>query len=702
MKIQRMNLNGVWSYCLDDITEKRIGPELVHWEAMEVPSNWHLSGLPDHAGVVWFRHTFIVDDNLKEKEIWLNFEGVDYFAEIWLNGTYIGNHEGYFQSFRFNITDYILNGENELIIKVDSPFEEPGKAWPDRKRLIKGVLNHHDCRPGGWHPTLGQSGNTGGIWGNVDLLITDGVVIDKINVITESITDTRAQLKFNLNILNLEKNNVDANICIKILFEGVEQTSLCNEVVLHNSINCLEFTQIINDAHLWWSWDYGNPDLYQMKVSVEWLGKSVEYESDFGIRTVHVNEDGQFLLNNQPIFIRGTNMIPAQWFSAYQEQEIDRDINLLLEANINAVRVHAHITKPEFYSACDKAGLLVWQDFPLQWGYVQTDEFVNSARQQIVEMVDHLYNHPSIYLWCCHNEPPSGSESFDNMLAELVRKKDPSRYVHPSSTFREHPYYGWYSGCIEQFISLPGGTVPSEFGAQALPMLESLKEIMPDDALWPPDWEVWAYHNFQYDQNFHVAHLDMGDSLETFIDHSQKYQCRYLKYSIEMYRRALEKPVFGLYQFMFVDCWPAITWSVVDYFRRLKPGYEALKRAYQPVLISFDIPRLEVVNGQNIFNGVYLINDLNIQFKNAIVEVILEDSAGIELMNTSFPVDITANSKQCLARTDYLSTKWRIPKEADPGDIVIRGIVKSCDGKLLSENYENLKIVETCSKEYSH
>lgn len=702
MKMQKVNLNGVWSYCLDDITRKKIRPESINWGNMDVPSNWYLSGLPDHAGIVWFRRIFSINTNLNDKEVWLNFEGVDYFAEIWLNGTLIGNHEGYFKSFRFNITDFIRNGENELLVKVDSPFEEPGKAWPDRKRLIKGVLNHHDCRPGGWHPTLGQSCNTGGIWGNVDISITDKIVIDDIKITTESITNGNAQLRFGLNILNLERNAIEANIRIRIFYKGVEQTSLFDNVILCDVNNVLEYSQAIDDARLWWTWDYGNPDLYQIIVEVEWLEKSTEYEMDFGIRTVRISEEGQLFLNGQYIFLRGTNIIPSQWFSSYQEQEIDKDIELLLDANINAVRVHAHITKSEFYSTCDRAGLLVWQDFPLQWGYINTDEFVESASRQVVEMVDCLYNHPCIYLWCCHNEPPTGSEDFDNLLAELITKKDPSRFVHPCSTFREHPYHGWYSGCIEQFIAIPGGTVPSEFGAQALPVIESLKEMMPEEALWPPDWEVWAYHNFQYDQNFNVVHLSMGDSLETFIDNSQQYQCRYIKYSIESYRRNQEKPVYGLYQFMFVDCWPAITWSVVDYFRRLKPGYETLKQVYQPLLISFDIPRVDVVSGQNIFSSVYLINDLKIGFENAIVEIILEDLSGMEILNEKIRIDIMANSKLCLARTDYLSTQWRIPKEAEPGKVVIRGIVRSCDGKLLSENYENLNIVTTFAREFSH
>lgn len=700
--MQRINLNGVWSYHVSENEDNSKIPDSNQWGEMNVPSNWYLCGLPNHAGVVWFRRKFsIKKDDLKEKEVWLNFEGVDYYAEVWLNGNHVGKHEGYFQSFRFKVTDFIKDEENELIVKVDSPFEEPGKVWPDRKRLIKGVLNHHDCRPGAWHPTLGQSGNTGGIWGNVELLVTEKIVIERIKVTTESISDHTAQLKFNLEISNVEKKLVEAGIHIKIFFEGKEQSSFDDEIVLKDSINHLEYHQTIADPHLWWTWDYGNPDLYRAKVIVEWLDKSAENETDFGIRTICQNKAGQYFLNDQPIFIRGTNVIPTQWFSSYREKEIQKDIDLLRNANINAVRIHAHVTKPEFYSACDKAGLLIWQDFPLQWGYVQTDEFVDSAERQIQEMVESLYNHPSVYLWCCHNEPPIGTTSFDESLAKLVREKDPLRSVHPASTFEEHPYYGWYSGYFEQFIGIPGGPIPSEFGAQALPVLESLKEMMPKEALWPPDWEIWAFHDFQYDQTFNVVHLDMGNSLEAFIKNSQEYQYHCLKYSIEAYRRTLEKPVFGLFQFMFMDCWPAITWSVVDFSRRIKPGYDALKIAYQPVLLSFDIPRLEIVNDITIFDGVYLTNDLNVGFENAVAEITLEDSNGKELIKEDYTVNIPAYSRQCLVSTNLLSTGWRVPGDLDPGEVTIRGRVKSSDGKLLSENFEDLKIVKTYAKDFA-
>lgn len=701
--MKKIDLNGTWLYKIGSTgTANNLPPDNIDWHEMQIPSNWHINGLKDHAGVVWYKKTFLIENVLEKEKCWLCFGGVDYFTNVWINGAFAGSHEGYFQAFQFNISEFIKKGENSILVKVDSPFEDPEGTWPNRKRLIKGVLNHHDCRPGAWHPTFGQSGNTGGIWGQVNLLFTDCVKINQIRVDTKTINDESAEININVEMLNHCESSLDARIEITAEYGGLVQVQDCYKVKLRQTESKLTYRMLIDEPRLWSTWDHGDPNLYKLKVRIEWQDGFCESETLFGIRTIHSDAKGQIFLNGKPIFIRGTNMIPAQWFIGYQEKEIQEDISLLLKANINAVRIHAHVTRPEFYSACDKAGLLIWQDFPLQWGYAMAEEFIESAKRQICEMVEGLYNHPSIYCWCCHNEPPSDSGFLDEVLQEEVIQTDSSRIIQKNSTFREHPYFGWYEGCLEQFIALPGGPIPSEFGAQALPDLESLRATIPEKALWPPDWNIWAYHDFQYDQTFHVVHLAMGENIESFIENSQKYQYRYIKYVIEMYRRGKNNSIFGIYQFMFVDCWPAITWSVVDYFRKPKRGYEALKIAYQPVLISFDIRRYEVINGMNIFAGVHVVNDLDENYDGTCIEINVFDKKGQKLLGEKIHTDISPNSACCLITTDYLTTQWRIPSDAELGKIKIEGKIFSREGQLLSQNHEELEIVETLAKEYVH
>jgi beta-mannosidase len=300
---------------------------------------------------------------------------------------------------------------------------------------------------------------------------------------------------------------------------------------------------------LWEVWERGFPHLFRLEAQLAGASLAVP----LGFRTVEVDGEGWLLLNGSRLFLRGTNIIPTQWLSAYGEEVAQRDVALLKEANLNAVRVHAHVTHPAFYRACDREGVLVWQDFPLQWGYAPDEAFAREALRQARAMVEILGAHPSIYLWCAQNEPTHNRHTLGPLLLAAIREADPTRPVKAASDFREHPYPGWYWGHYRDFLALPGAPLPSEFGAQALPRAELLRRVL-GEAAWPPRWEVWAYHNFQPHETFRVAGVEVGESLEAFVESSQAYQARLLEFAIHAYRRAKGK-VVGYFQFMFVEPW---------------------------------------------------------------------------------------------------------------------------------------------------
>ncbi len=137
-----LDLSGTWLYSLEDDKTRR--------REMQVPSNWHLAGLSNYHGTVWFRRHFSFSGSLGDRRAHLCFLGVDYYARVWLNGSYLGNHEGYFQPFEFDVSQ-VLQAENDLLVEVNSPKEEP-QVWLEGKRLIKGIFNMSDCRPGAWDP----------------------------------------------------------------------------------------------------------------------------------------------------------------------------------------------------------------------------------------------------------------------------------------------------------------------------------------------------------------------------------------------------------------------------------------------------------------------------------------------------------------------------------------------------------------------
>jgi beta-mannosidase len=376
------------------------------------------------------------------------------------------------------------------------------------------------------------------------------------------------------------------------------------------------------------------------------------------------------------------------------------------DANLNGVRVHAHVNRKEFYDACDEAGLFVWQDFALQWSYEATDHFTRNACRQIKEMVHLLYNHPSIIVWCCHNEPSFNKDELDPVLARAVKEEDDSRFVDTQSDFRYHPYPGWYWD-DSTLKDSPGGidkdrTFYSEFGAQALPEVATLKKMFTPKELWPPDWKKWALHDFQYMQTFNIAKIDMGKSIQEFVENSQKYQARLLKEYIQSFRLKKYKPMNGYFQFMFVDCWPSITWSVVDYFRKPKEGYEALKTVSQPLLPVWrtyvtQYNRGDIINwGSSFLNNLQLINDYPYSFRGLKIEARVVDPKGKVLFREKRSCNIQADCvvQPFVTKERFNHTQgFKVPEKGLFGTYQVQLKVWDRTGKFLAHNEQEFRIV---------
>jgi beta-mannosidase len=605
-----------------------------NWKSIQVPGNWFLQG-QDLSGVVWYRRHFQIDRSLKGKVARLVFDGVDYTGDVWLNGHYLGFHEGYFQPFEFLVSDYLkTNADNILVIKVNSPTEEPEKVWSLHKRIIKGVLTHHDTRPGGAWSVRGQEQNTGGIWASVSLQISDRVAITKQQVTPE--LDDRFQngiAHVDLTIINPTLKPQAVRLSLQLQpanFQEPPDSPIIQEQILKPGSNQIAVNIPKTNPHLWWTWEHGNPALYRVKTEILSKNKLLDRSSTtFGFRTIRLNPQSQsWELNRRRMFLRGTNYIASQWLSEMTRDKYSIDLKLMQQANINSIRVHAHIEAEGFYRLCDEMGLLVWQDFPLQWGYTDAPDFVTEATRQANDMVTMLYNHPSIFTWSIHNEPPwdatwmkykypdynpKQNRILDDAIYNSLRSRDSTRHLHLASTTQEHPWYGWYSGKWQDYCKPTKQPLITEFGAQALPNRSSLEKLFTAAELFPDTpakLEKWKYHNFQPHETFDLAKVLMGKNIAEFIDNTQQYQAQLIQFAAESYRRQRYQPVSAIFQFMFVEDWPSINWGIVDYWRQPKPGYEMLKRAYQPILPSIVLLKQRWNVGESIPIELWLINDL--------------------------------------------------------------------------------------------
>ncbi|MFP4030321.1 MAG: sugar-binding domain-containing protein [Desulfococcaceae bacterium] len=724
------SLNGEWKFSPASLRPADAYlPETADedWETIPVPANWHpVRG--EHSGAAWYRLSFPAPGIPPDGVVRLHFQGVDYAADVWLNGRHLGFHEGRFAPFAFDATDSLrADSANLLAVRVDSPHEPVGRVWSLRKRLIKGIFNHHDTRPGGaWSPR-GQDGNTGGIWGPVRLRLSRTLAIRRLAVrrhlrLSDATATPEAIVKLHR---PAERTSGPVAFTATLRPEGagiaeaLPTARATVPVEPGQSTVRLRFPR--TPVRLWHTWDTGTPHLYRLAVEARRNGQVLDREEKtIGFRELTMDPETFVVrLNGKRLFLRGTNYISDQWVSRMDGDDFDRDLSLMIDAHVNAVRVHAHVEPAEFYARCDRRGVLVWQDFPLQWGYSDAPEVRAEAVRQARKMVDFLDHHPSILVWCGHNEPPweadwmrhkypdyqpGQNRELGAAVTEALRAADPDRYVHPASIGEEHPWYGWYSGSWRDYRKPAKHPLITEFGAQALPELETLRRIVGDEALWPDteaEWTLWEYHNFQRHETFNIAGVKPGKNTAEFIRNTQDYQARLIKTAAESYRRQRFAPVAGIFQFLFSENWPSMNWGMMDHLRRPKPGYAALRAAYQPVLPMVqwleahpkgDAPGPGAAALETPTVRLWVVNDRQVDYPDAVLFHHL-DRNGEEVASGSMDLTVPADA----ARTAG-NLRWT---ELVPGDYELRLSLRDAHGELLGLNRYPFRISGTDSPQVS-
>lgn len=669
------DLGGPWQYVVGELgAPPRTLPTGLSLPTLRIPSNWYRQGL-DHAGVVWM----LREVELGEAPAWvLHFQGVDYAAEVFLDGRKLGGHQGYFAPFSVVVPPEFKPGKHLLAVRVDSPNERPAD-FSLHKRLIKGVLSHHDTRPGGAWSQWGQEANTGGIWGEVSLVPLRAGWLEEARAVTLEASESVARVEVSARLAH----TVDPGpVTVRYRLEDPKGKPVAEGLLLSRGER-LSAEVRLERPRRWWPAELGSPELYRLHLRVEGSQGADTLALSFGVRTVERDVTGRILVNGQPLFLRGTNYIPGLYLSELTDGRLQKDLALMRAAHVNAVRVHGHLTHPDFYALADREGMLVWQDFPLQWGYQEGEDFTREAVRQLREMLALLGPHPSVFFWSAHNEAPWSSDwmvykypdydpeqnrALDQELGRVLTAEDPSRPSQQNSPPSEHLWMGWYSGTWRDFRKPTSQSLVSEFGAQAVPDLSTLKTFLKPGQLWPlqdSNLEVWSYHNFQLKELTTIAKVPVGDSVEELIRNTQSYQARLTQFAVESLRLQKWQPVAGVFQFMFVEHWPSMNWGVVDYLRHPKPGHAALARAYQP-LLPIATPR-----GALPGLWLYVVNDG------------LEPLEGVRLVITTAPggtreqkVSVPANGVRPLA----LSLPLPEPKQE------LRLRLVGPGGKVLSEN----------------
>jgi beta-mannosidase len=674
------------------------------WERIRVPGHWRTtSAFADLDGPLLHRTRFEQPPGPGDQRWWLRFDGIFYQGDVWLDGAYLGDTEGYFFAHEFEVTEQ-LRARSEHLLAVEvacSPQTERA-----RKRNITGVFQHWDCLDPDWNP--------GGIWRPVQLERSGPVRIRHLVTRCVEASASRAVLAVTADLDAVRATDVHLRTTVGAVDHGTDRT-------LAAGANTVEWTVTVDRPRLWWPHALGEAHLEPVTVEVRLRDDAGSRVSDrrrfrTGLRQVSMRR-WTLSVNGERMFCKGTNLGPTRMALAdATPEELAADVHQAREANLDLVRIHAHVARPETYDAADEAGMLVWQDFPLQWGYARSIRW--QAQRQASEMVSMLAHHPSVALWCAHNEPvgldlepealaepgralrvgarfvasqqlPTWNKSvLDRAVKRTIEKADGTRPVikHSGVLPRlprlegtdSHLYFGWYWGDERD---LPGfaRTVPSqvrfptEFGAQAVPETD---DFMGADA-WPElDWDRLAHtHNLQLAiMDRHVPRE--GRSYEEWKAATQEHQARVVRHHIEELRRLKYRPTGGFCQFSFADGHPGVTWSVLDHERRPKAAHEALVAACRPVIVVADRLPATVSPGQALALDVHVVSDRRIDLTGA-VEAELRWDGGAH--RWSFEGDVPADSCVLVG-----TLQLEVPDAPGPLTLHLRGrvgddAVERCD-----------------------
>ena len=623
----------------DDLRRTFAEPDLDvdGWSPIEVPGHWRSNdAFADSDGPLLHRTTFEQRPGAPGRRWWVRFDGLFYQGDVWLDGAYLGDTEGYFLPHTFEVTDH-LRERTEHVLAVELACS----AQTDKadKRNITGVFQHWDAIDPAWNP--------GGIWRPVHLVETGPVRISRLTTRCLEADEQRAVLGFVAELDAAEGVDAHVRTTVGSIDHGLDHT-------LASGANTVEWTVTIDRPRLWWPHALGDAHLENVAVEIrlpDAAGSAVSDSRRFrtGLRRVEMKK-WILRVNGERLFVKGTNQGPTRMAIAdATAEDCRRDIALAKDAGLDLVRLHAHVARPETYEAADEAGMLLWQDFPLQWGYAR--QIKKQAVQQARGMASLLGHHPSIALWCGHNEPmrldldadafadpkrtaqmgvralasmqlPTWNKSvLDRAVKKAIDGVDGTRPTIAHSGVMphlpklqgtdSHLYFGWYFGDERDFPAfaraLPSQVrFPTEFGAQAVPETDDF--VGGDE--WPDlDWErLTTTHNLQRSILDKYVPRD-GHTYESWKQATQEYQATVVRHHIETLRRLKYRPTGGFAQFSFADSHPAITWAVLDHERAPKLAHEALVAACRPVIVVADRPPAEVRPGDALALDVHVVSD---------------------------------------------------------------------------------------------
>lgn len=598
----------------------------------------------------WYKNEFTLTQQQRDTCAALRFEGVDYYCKVWLNGAYLGEHEGYFAPFEFEVAHLLKYDEpNTLVAKVWSPFDRAGLSCQCDGMEFR--MNVHEMMKGTYDHADGffqRDVNPVGIWRDVTLCFHGGVrVSDNPTVTTQAAADSQ-RVGVTISVPVSAASDADVTLRCTLIDESTGLAVAVAETAgaVKGGSAELICSAEIEHPRLWNTWDRGEPNLYSAKMGLFAGAVCVQkIVRRFGVRTIELRrtkEETTFVLNGKDLYLRGTSYFPEVYISKMDRAHYLRDLNAIKHAGCNTVRIHVHVANPELYDLCDELGLAVIQDSDLNWIHPDTEAFKDRAVKIFGDMVKMLRNHVSIVCWICMNEPdiwnlaleagmlkelnPMPTSMMNEIpgpqLVEAIKLLDPtrpyikgSRYENDIESGDSHNYTGSLYGENSQYTDIydTREKLNTEFGIDAPPAAENLMAI--------PE----IYQRLK-------KLIDSAGEIESI----QYYQYRLTKYFIEHYRITKYHPCSGYFQFLFTDICPQSFYGVYDFWGMPKQSLKAFEESGQPIGVFMELKDKPV--------ALWVVNDTLASYPSSTVEWIVSDQNGQKLLNGKEMIDLGEDS----------------------------------------------------------
>ncbi len=737
---QEITLHENWQFRQADKTE---------WMPATVPGTVHQDLIDNHRlenpffgqneeKVQWvekedwvYRTTFRLSKDQKERQAaLLRFEGLDTYADIYLNGSLLKRTDNMFVGYDLPVKEVLREGDNHLQVFFHSPIKQTLPQWEtddfdyhadnDHSQTRVSIYSRKAPYSYGWDWGIRLA--TSGIWRPVTLKLYDAAHIADWHVEQQSVTKELAKVNHTLEINSEADTPKQADVLLTFAYKDGTKVKEQKTISLKPGKNVVSLPMEIKNPHLWMPNGWGEAALYDAETLIKVDGTVVaEQKQRIGLRTVKVvmedDKDGKsfyFLVNGHPMFAKGSNFIPNDaLLPNVSKERYRRLMQDVKDANHNMIRVWGGGTYEDkaFYDAADEMGILVWQDFIFACTTYPSDPvFLNRVREEAEYNIKRLRNHASLAMWCGNNEIYEGmrywgwakklpnpaiweemkagyDKLFHQLLPEMVGKFDAGRFYMHSSPYEanwgrpeswkiadSHNWGTWYGQKPFESLDKEIPRFMSEYGFQAFPEMKTIATFAePKDYALESD--VMNAHQKATIGNALIKktmalYYDVPEDFEELVYKGLVLQGFGIRHGIEAHRR--NRPYcMGTLYWQLNDSWPVVSWSGIDYYGNWKAMHYQTQRAYAPLLLN------AIKEGEHL--SIYICSDELNAHEDATLLLKLMDFNGKVLEKKSMKANVPANTTTLLHRAVYSELA------KSPEKTFLLMTLKAKDGKTLSE-----------------